>query len=389
MPRKNNARKQRANREMVVESSVESLSVKAVLVGINYIGTRNQLGGCINDVVKTRANILSEYPSAIITLMTDNTAIQPTRNNILIELERLIKDAKDGDTLIFHYSGHGSQVEDLNGDEEDGMDETICPIDYADPRVIIIDGIQHNVDSQILDDEIHDIIENVPKGARFLMLSDSCHSGTIGDLKNDFKHYNPIVGSRSIYDKDTGNHVHFDYSMNKTRILNMRVPNSNSGGELRIISGCEEDQTSADTGINGACTKAFWDTIQDFGGFRKFLPIVFSHNVQDLKSIQDAINKRLSNFGFTQQSVVSWEDASPELAHEEPTAQQSTAVELIAATVPPLQTTMQTIEQPHYSHYMPAYSASHHSDYQPFYSSPYSQSYMYYAVPGRPSFYYR
>ncbi len=324
MPRKDNAKKCSA-RELVFSSSVDdrsidSASVKAVIVGINYIGTPNQLGGCINDALQTKKNILAEYPHATIRLLTDNLSLQPTRNNILDSLKQLVSNARAGDILIFHYSGHGGQVEDLNGDEEDGMDETICPIDFAERRVITIDGVEHRVDSQIIDDEIHDIIDNVPKGARFLMLSDSCHSGTVGDLRNDFTHYDPLVGSRSVYDKDAGTHLHFDPSMQMKRTLKMRVPNSNSGGELRVISGCEESRTSADTGTNGACTKSFWETVKDIGGLHKFFPMIFSHNVQDLKFIQDNINKRLSDFGFTQQSVISWEDASPELAHEVPTA---------------------------------------------------------------------
>jgi len=307
-----------------------------VIVGINYTGTRNQLGGCINDALQTKKNILDEYPHATIRLLTDNISLSPTRNNILDSLKQLVKNAKSGDTLIFHYSGHGGQVEDLNGDEEDGMDETICPIDFTVRRMITIDGVTHNVDSQIIDDEIHDIIENVPKGARFLMLSDSCHSGTVGDLRNDFKHFDPLVGSRSVYDKDTGTHFHFDSSMQNKRTLKMKVPNSNAGGELRIISGCEESQTSADTGTNGACTKSFWETVKDIGGLHKFFPMVFSHDVQDLKFIQDNINKRLSDFGFTQQSVISWQDASPELAHEVPTQVVAAPVEHAVAAHQPI-----------------------------------------------------
>jgi hypothetical protein len=379
-------KKQKTNQADSIKT-IEDGNVKAVLVGINYRGTRNELGGCINDVINTSKQVLTEYPTAKIELMTDDTPTKPTRDNILGKLNDLVNNAQPGDTLIFHYSGHGSQVPDLEGDEEDGYDETICPIDFINRRTIIVNGIRRTVDSEITDDEIHDIISNIPKNVNFLMLSDSCHSGTIGDLKYDFAHYHGpsewrgvnIVGSKmesgninntlgnitiaggdlssssSInaiaeqvtapidsenraltvegglnlhfnpgattvnelfsldasvkysYDPDTGKHNH--YSGGKKRSLNMRAP-SCEGGELRIISGCEENQTSADTGTNGACTRAFWDTVRSMGGLHKFFPKLFSHHIDDLKSIQDTINRNLSRFGFTQHSVISWDHAT-------------------------------------------------------------------------------
>ena len=448
-------------------------SVKGLLVGINYRGTRNQLGGCINDALAMQRLIMSTYPNANLELLTDDTPEKPTRNNILTKLKNLIANSKAGDTLIFDYSGHGSQVPDIHGDEEDGMDETICPIDFMTPRTIMYNGRQLRVDSQITDDEINEIITELPHGAKFLMLSDSCHSGTIGDLKNDFMHYqgpavwgdeeqlssnsssqpsipylphqqqqsyassqlaapsitcraswiyillhgkkelwltpldvslyeefghkkaviqlvsmdlpvsllnhpnrpqivnttfkklangqydvssvelgieNVIIkpSARSItnrelsyqsqqlmprfselpvsrdlphpcevsshYDPVTGKHHHVHHLTGKKRTLNMRSPNSCNGGELRIISGCQEDETSADTGQNGACTMAFLETVKLIGGLPKFFDKLFSHNVEDLKLLQDKINQFLSRFGFTQHSVLSWDHAHAERA---------------------------------------------------------------------------
>ena len=54
-------------------------------------------------------------------------------------IEWLIKGAKPGDSLFFHYSGHGSQVKDKDGDEIDGLDETILPVDFQKSGMIIDD----------------------------------------------------------------------------------------------------------------------------------------------------------------------------------------------------------------------------------------------------------
>jgi len=421
-----------------------------LLIGINYRGTSNQLGGCINDVLNSKNRILSVYPTAKIELLTDDTANKPTRANILDNLKKLVNNCKPGDTLVFHYSGHGSQVQDIHGDAHDGFDETICPIDFMVPRTIRYHGKTYRVDSQILNNEIHEIISVIPKGVKFLMLSDSCHSGTIGDLKNDFHNYHgpqehatvspqhsesssgsgnkifncyahwtyarhtmelwvtPLVwdlyktfgnfkikidrhvklpqelinngiykcnsrfeqltnnqfkisstelsnnnfmgvpssfmrDARALaeevgtvdlfnivadikynYDSVTGRHIHAGAGVKRS--LNMRSMSCNHGGELRVISGCEEHETSADTGTNGACTKAFWDTVQYFGGLTGFFPKLFSHNIQDLKDIQDTINLNLHRFGFTQNSVISWEHA-----HNIPVNPQDQTVEVSAS----------------------------------------------------------
>jgi hypothetical protein len=73
----------------------------------------------------------------------------PTRTNMIMAMHWLVKDAQPGDDLFFHYSGHGSCVEDVDGDESNGQDEVICPVnmDPAMPKR-----------SWITDDMIHEIM---------------------------------------------------------------------------------------------------------------------------------------------------------------------------------------------------------------------------------------
>lgn len=72
--------------------------------------------------------------------------------------------------FFFHYSGHGGQTEDLDGDEDDGYDETIYPVDHEQAGVII-------------DDTMHDIlIRPLPAGCRLTAIMDCCHSGSALDL---------------------------------------------------------------------------------------------------------------------------------------------------------------------------------------------------------------
>lgn len=104
-------------------------SKKALLIGINYIGSSSELNGCINDVKNIREMLIKKgYNSRNITLLTD-LDISPTKQNILKHLKLLRRNAKSGDTIYVHYSGHGGQVRDTNRDEIDFIDETIVALD--------------------------------------------------------------------------------------------------------------------------------------------------------------------------------------------------------------------------------------------------------------------
>lgn len=146
------------------------MTKKALLVGINDyspVGAGGpDLRGCVNDVkdLAHSLNALGIIPASPRTMriLTDRRA---TRAAILEGLKWLVKGAKKGDTLVFHYSGHGSQVTDVSGDEIDGKDETICPHDYASAGMI-------------KDDDFHSIFKGLAAGANLDVILDSCHSGT-------------------------------------------------------------------------------------------------------------------------------------------------------------------------------------------------------------------
>ncbi|OCT53044.1 Metacaspase-1A [Cladophialophora carrionii] len=148
---------------------------KALLIGINYFGQRGQLRGCINDVknMSTYLNQNFGYAREDMVILTDdqqNPMSQPTKANILRAMHWLVKDAQPNDSLFFHYSGHGGQTPDLDGDEEDGYDEVIYPVDFRSA-------------GHIVDDEMHRImVKPLKPGVRLTAIFDSCHSGSALDL---------------------------------------------------------------------------------------------------------------------------------------------------------------------------------------------------------------
>jgi len=196
---------------------------RAVLCGINYIGQREQLGGCIMDTRYMHYCLTSRYgfaESEILMLNEEqrNPYQVPTRDNIFRAAQWLLSDCGPGDSLVWMFSGHGSQVRDHSGEEIDGMNETILPVD-------------HRRAGMIADKELyHVLIAPLPGGVKLHALCDSCHSGTILDLpytcmpepKQTQWQGNPWYQAQRIF-KGT------------------------AGGLAVCISGCDDSQTSADT----------------------------------------------------------------------------------------------------------------------------------------------
>lgn len=146
------------------------MAKKAVLIGINYPGTKAELKGCINDVRRMYQCLVDRYgfseDNITILIDTDDSYIQPTGKNIRRVLNDLVRSAELGDLLFVHYSGHGTRLPAETGEDDDtGYDECIVPCDM----------------NLITDDDFREFVDQVPDGCRITIVSDSCHSGGLID----------------------------------------------------------------------------------------------------------------------------------------------------------------------------------------------------------------
>ncbi|SJL15120.1 uncharacterized protein ARMOST_18604 [Armillaria ostoyae] len=117
---------------------------KALCIGINYRGQRHELRGCINDARHIRDFLIRfwDYKEEDIVMLTDDSTDprrRPTRRNVIEAMLWLVEDARPNDSLFFHYSGHGGQTRDKDGDEVDGYDEVIFPVDFKQNGHIVDD----------------------------------------------------------------------------------------------------------------------------------------------------------------------------------------------------------------------------------------------------------
>lgn len=176
---------------------------KALLIGLNYKGTGDELNGCENDV-DDMANLLKSkfgYNYQDIKVLKDKDL---TANSFLSLMTDFFAGAQPGDEYYFHFSGHGTQVCDYSGDEDDGLDEAVY-----------VNG------NAVSDDRINNILRSIPAGVRVTAVFDCCNSGTIADLR--FRYL--------------GGH------------LAKVESNRKAAANIIVISGCKDEQTSADAYI--------------------------------------------------------------------------------------------------------------------------------------------
>ena len=225
-----------------VGKKIEQGEIASLLIGINYERSSAELSNCINDidhvlnyVLKPVLRVKKEHTI----YMSDKdigTEFYPTKKNILKKISEFVSLVNQSKKGYFHYSGHGSRVKDVSKDEVDGYDEALVPVDYE-------------TSGFILDDEMFShMVKNLSSDVRLIVTTDCCHSGTILDLPYKWDSYGRLTIEQKISSLQAQN-----------------LP------EIIMISGCKDNQTSADGGpitVNGdgsgALTGAFLKILKDY-----------------------------------------------------------------------------------------------------------------------------
>jgi|688.fasta_scaffold04949_3 hypothetical protein len=244
---------------------------RALLIGINYIGTKHELGGCMNDVNNIEKFIVDNcnYKRENITKLTDKSDIKASRKNIEESILLLAKDVVSGDTLFFYYSGHGTQINpneddkttdnssnDVDVDVDVDLDEVLVPLDY------IRNGF-------ITDEWLYDNLANIlPKGVTLWSFADCCHSGTILNLEYNLIYQRQKNNGREEYNETDWVDQYILYLIKNSK------KKIETEADVYMFSGCLDSQTSADTGEQGAFTGCFLETINNNYKNRKIIDVL-------------------------------------------------------------------------------------------------------------------
>jgi hypothetical protein len=251
-------------------------------VGLNYIdikhyGTEGKLASChldatdISQIAKSRG--FNPYSKGGV-LLNESA----TRDRIKSAILDIGKYLQPNDFFLLSYSGHGGQIPDTSGEEKDGLDETWC----------LFDG-------QLIDDELQLMLSKFNKGVRILILSDSCHSGTVSRvLMSSVAATVAVAGTETLVPilSHMDNEPRFR-TLSDTTLMN--VYKSNEGfykeiasavlsenrfgdkipvnASVALISGCQDNQVSLDGKNNGLFTstlKTVWNNGSFTGNYIKF-----------------------------------------------------------------------------------------------------------------------
>lgn len=246
----------------------------SVHIGLNavnpasYEGWGGELAACEFDAKDMAAIAKSKGMNAKILLTKD-----ATRQNVLAAIRGAAKLLKSGDLFFLTYSGHGGQVPDVSGDEDDKMDETWCAYD-----------------GEIIDDELYFELGQFAAGVRILVLSDSCHSGSVvraGPPPAGTPYARPKMMPPSVAMRTYREHKEFYDNLQRevakaagkaavdpdTALANVAVSSrltaivKNFKPSVILISGCQDNQTSMDGQHNGAFTEQLL-TVWKHGAFK-------------------------------------------------------------------------------------------------------------------------
>lgn len=229
---------------------------KALLIGINYVGSQYELHGCINDVNQIADLLRSSYGFESVRLLTDYTDQKPTSAVILAALRELLAGGKQEDHVVVYYSGHGTQTRDTSGDEKDGFDEAM----YALDNILVTD------------DQIFGLVDKEANGATVNIFFDCCHSGTLCDLEYNMQ---PMASNRFKF-------------WTESRLTKQNVV---------VFSGCLDTQTSADASFRRSGNEFVAN-----GAFTYMLLQVIKENKNATnKDVLHGIFEKLAQNGFASQ----------------------------------------------------------------------------------------
>ncbi|KAL0387136.1 UNVERIFIED_CONTAM: Metacaspase-1 [Sesamum radiatum] len=249
----------------VVTSNQPRREKRALLCCVQYKNQKFELKGTKHDLNNMRDLLVKQFrfPTASMLILAEKEPYQaPTRKNIEDAFQWLMRDIQSGDSLVFYFSGHGLRQRSVYGDEIDGFDETICPVDFE-------------TNGMISDNYINKTIVNpLIQGVTLHAIIDSCHSGTVLDL--------PYV-----------------YNINTGKWDDNRPPSGESkdtsGGKAICFSACEDYQLAADTSafsmnnkMTGAMTSTFIRAVEQAAVNKEKLTYqgILKHMHRSLKQVE-------------------------------------------------------------------------------------------------------
>lgn len=214
------------------------MAKRALLIGINrYALPGADLRGCVNDVENIASTLQQRFAFAPgdLTTLLDEQATKAAMQQAIVDL---VRSGQPGDVLYLHYSGHGSNVKDANGDEDDGRDEILCPhdLDWDDP---------------LTDDWLRRTFDTLDPGASLTVVMDCCHSGSNTRASGLVPPDTPVIPRFLPNPRDVATGGAFTGTPKRPRRRRRSEDVHAVPLTEALLTGCRDTQTSADADIDG------------------------------------------------------------------------------------------------------------------------------------------
>lgn len=210
----------------------------AVCVGVDdYPDPSVRLSGCVSDA-RAWAGVLGQLGFDVRDTLTDSRA---TRKAILDSLADLVGSSRAGDVVVFQFSGHGTQLPDLDGDEDDDQDEAFLPYDYA-------------TGSFIIDDDLWDVFRRIPADVNFTCFFDCCHSGTITRVFEPTGRSLPPPGARKRFVAASSSMIAAHRSFRERAGRGATPPHGKEDSRSIVFSACQPREVAYEVDGHGEFT---------------------------------------------------------------------------------------------------------------------------------------
>lgn len=228
---------------------------EAILIGVNRVfldhyGGENELNGPQKDI-QTMTNICTNLGVNPNILFGRNSV----SNNVVNAISESARNASPGKMILIYYSGHGTQFP-AGLDEEDGLNESWCLPDRC-----------------MIDNEINYLLSLYSEDVKVLLISDSCHSGTIPrkmkstatfDFKEVYNEYN-FSRNKEIANEDI-NRTYVNNKIFYDNIIKEFENNNPLKASILYLGACRDDQKAKDGIYNSVFTNAL-NSVWDYGNF--------------------------------------------------------------------------------------------------------------------------
>ena len=200
----------------------------SIHIGLEYIdpkhyGSDGALRTCGKDCLDMKEIAEAQIFESTTVLLNE----EATRDAVTNAISNASIELFSGDMLFISYSGHGAFIPDENGDEEDGKDESWC----------LFDGY-------LLDDELYALWTSFDEGVRIMVVSDSCHSGTVTKVDPN-QDPSTIIISKNFPEEEAKKvylaHKDF-YQEIKAKALELKEKEIKAS--VKLIAGCQDIESS-------------------------------------------------------------------------------------------------------------------------------------------------